>query len=198
MTEQNKPPTTRGRKPASEIARYTTAALEDETELGPAMKALNPRQRGFVMAKFDLGDHPTDTECAYAAGFTSSTPNGMHVQAHRLAMNSKVQAAIREEADRRALSLLPMAHRRMSEKLLDKSDKDNFAVVKHVQALSGISPKQIHIVEHVNDRKALIEEIKASLLLLKSFGVSISEELVPVAIEAEFEEGTSNGLEDLL
>src|ERR1700676_29923 len=139
----------------NQVGRYTKEALENDAILGPAMQALNPRQRGFVMAKFDLGDHPSDVECARAAGY-DGTKQSVIVQAHRLAHSDKILAAIHEEATRRASGLLPLAHRRIADKLLNPNDKENFAVAKHVQALSGISPKQVHVVEHINDRKSLI------------------------------------------
>jgi hypothetical protein len=185
------------------VARYTKEALEQEADLGPAMLALNPRQRGFVLAKFELGDHPSDSECARAAGYPATNSEYLKVQAHRLAHSDKIIAAIREEATRRAANLLPLAHRRMNEKLLNPADKDNWAVVKHIQGLEGIAPKQIHEVHHVVDRKALIQEIEGSIRLLQTLGIKLDQTLIPPqtveVIDTEYEEGgTTEGLEDLL
>jgi len=181
-------------------ARYTDEALTADADLGPAMRALSLRQRAFVMAMFDLGDHPSHADCARAAGYTGEA-HYISMQGHRMAHSDKIQAAIREEADRRCTSLLPLAHRRMADQILDPKAKDHFAAVKHAQALSGMSPKQVHVVEHINDRGAMIREIEGTMKLLQAMGVKIElEALVPVnAIEAQFEEiGSDSGLEDLL
>ena len=186
-------------------ARYTREALEDETDLGPAMQSLNSRQRGFVMAKFDLMEAnqlPTDIDCARAAGY-EGTDKSLKVQAHKLAYNVRVLAAIKEEAERRCINLLPLAHRRMTELVIDRTHKDHFQAIKHQQALSGFSPKQVHVVEHVHDKGALIQEIKGSLALLRGLGIKVTEELIPIeAQDAEFEdaseEHSDEGIEDLI
>jgi hypothetical protein len=183
-------------------ARYTDEALEAAADLGPAMRALNPRRRAFVLALFDLGDHPSNADCARAAGYEGDT-NYIALQGYRLSHAENVQAAIREEADRRCTTLLPLAHRRMTELMSDAKPEVRLAALKHQQALTGMSPKQVHVVEHINDRSALIREIEGSMKLLQSLGVNIATEaLVPKrkeAIEADFEEvGTNSGLEDLL
>jgi hypothetical protein len=61
----------------------------DVAELGPAMAALTPLQRGFVLAKVYLGLN--DVEAARAAGYAPSTAKD---QAYLIAHNEGVQAAI--------------------------------------------------------------------------------------------------------
>ncbi len=185
-------------------ARYTKEALEDDTIYGAAMKALNPRQRGFVLALYELGDRPAHSDCARAAGYEGDD-NYLRVQGHRLSHHPKVLAAIREEADRRALGLLPLAHRRMEGMLLDPNHKDHATMVKHTQALSGQSPKQIHVVEHIHDRKEILDGIKGLLLQMRGLGINIDDRAM-TPIDVEFNDVTptalpapsSQGIEDLL
>jgi phage terminase small subunit len=73
--------------------------MSDEKEYGPAMQALNERQRAFVMA---LIEFPGIKHAAAArkAGYQNS-PGGMRVHGHYLAHSPAVQDAIREEASKR-------------------------------------------------------------------------------------------------
>lgn len=180
------------------IIRYTEEALE-VNDLGPAMRSLNDRQRSFVMALFDLGDHPSNADAARAAGYKGDG-NAMRVTGHRLMHSESIQAAIKEEADRRQTMMLPLAQKRLQSLVLDPQAKDHFPAIKHAQALSGQSPKQIHVVEHVADRKAIIADIKGALAMMRELGISVSEKLVP--IDTDFEEleyaGSTEGLEDIL
>lgn len=185
------------------VARYTKEALASVQDLGPAMRALTDKQRGFVMAMFDLGDSPTYTDCARAAGYEAKEETSFRVIGHQLAHSEKIQLAIKEEADRRVIGMVPLATKRLHQLLLDRTEKDHFSAVKHTQALTGQSPKQVHVVEHIHDRSAMIQEIKGSLALLKHLGIAVGADLVPPdATDAEFEEvdpeSSTEGLEDLL
>lgn len=90
-------------------------------EFGPAMAALNVRQRHFVLALLDLGGRDA-TEAARRAGYSPGSTNendgGRRVQAFRLMHDPKVLEAIREESITRMRSdglalthdLLEIAH----------------------------------------------------------------------------------------
>src|SRR5579864_3600721 len=70
--------------------------------MGPAMRALNERQRAFVVAAQQIGGGDVNrrqwkTRAARLAGYTG-TDSSINVQACRLAENPKVQAAIKELA----------------------------------------------------------------------------------------------------
>src|SRR5215472_15384220 len=69
-------------------------AVED---LGPAMLALEPRQRRFVLGY--LGDPSDHSRCAEAAGYSTKS-DGHRVAAHRMIRNPKIIAAIKEQADK--------------------------------------------------------------------------------------------------
>lgn len=156
-----------------DIAAHTSAALADEDALGPAMRALNARQRAFVDAMYTLGADADYTTCAKAAGYKAESEGSLRVQAHRLAHSPKVQAAISEEADRRAAGLLPLCHKKMEKIILTDGHDQQFAAIKHAQALAGKTPRIQHTVEHKTDRAALMNEITAGLAMLKELGIKV-------------------------
>jgi hypothetical protein len=63
---------------------------------GPAMAALSPAQRAFVVAKVHYGCN--NAEAARRAGYSKNQPEDAKVTAYRLAHNDTVQAAIIEES----------------------------------------------------------------------------------------------------
>lgn len=67
--------------------------LPAEHRMGPALKALNDRQRAFVVA---LVSGASQGKAAQAAGY-NGTEEVLRVTGHRLAHDEKVQAAIVEE-----------------------------------------------------------------------------------------------------
>ncbi len=138
---------------------------------------------------YELGVEATYIKATLMAGYTGSD-NYLSVQGHRLAHSDKVQAAMREEAERRSVGILSVAQRRLENILADPSHKDHFGAIKHSQALAGVSPKHVSVIEHKTDRASLVSEIKGSLELLKALGVQVTE-LVPRSldtIETTFEE----------
>lgn len=185
-------------------ARYTPDTLDSDDDLGPAMRSLLPRQRGFVYAMFDIPQANADNSVyARAAGYEGSD-NYIAVQAHRLAHNEKIQSAIREEAERRNTAILPWLQRRLETIAGVGQHKDTLAAVKHAQALAGLSPKTIHVVEHKTDRKSLLLEVSGALQLLQKLGVEVRN-LLPgsdiIDIEAEDvtdETNSTEGLEEIL
>jgi len=65
------------------------------------MKALNERQRLFVLAILDQGSKPDATAAAKKAGYATESTESLWVQAHRLSHDNRVQSAILEEARKR-------------------------------------------------------------------------------------------------
>ncbi len=94
---------------ASEIAPI------DGEHLGPAMRALNPRQRAFVMAYCEMAK-PSAAEACRLAGYTDhpgskdshGNAGSIRVQAARLMQNEAVKAAMQEECRRRLAWDLPV------------------------------------------------------------------------------------------
>lgn len=74
--------------------------IPSDSDLGPAMLALNMRQRLFVIAMLDSGSSASQTNSARLAGYADEGV-GIRVRGHRLAHSPKVQAAILEEASKR-------------------------------------------------------------------------------------------------
>jgi hypothetical protein len=81
----------------SEVA----AAIED-ADIGPAMRALNDRQRAFVRAVITLGSGgiQNNAKAAEIAGYSGSTRGVLKDTGWRLANDARIQAALLEEARR--------------------------------------------------------------------------------------------------
>jgi phage terminase small subunit len=141
-------------------AKFHSPAM-DEGELGPAMKALNPRRRAFVDYLITNG---TDnfTEAAIEAGF-EGTANALRVTAHRVARNPAVCAALIEEGKRRVNSHLPQAIQTITAIAGDISHKDALKAALALAAMSGISPIALsqHQHEHVHTG-SLLERAQAA------------------------------------
>lgn len=151
-----------------------------DSTLGPAMLALNERQRAFIVAMFDLGAGATYAEAARRAGYPDNGGSAIRVQAHMLAHSEKVQAAFREEAERRVVALLPIAHGGMSAILANPSHPDHFKALKHTQGLAGFSPTQKHEVVHKHDAASLKADLLAAMDLLKSVAGPTMIDVTPV------------------
>ncbi len=143
-------------------------SVDNDTQLGPAMAALNERQRQFVYAMFEPGRNYSDA--ARAAGYTDE--GGIRVQAHRLAHNPKVQAAMREEAENLIGGVLPLAHASMVDILKNPAHQDHAKMIKHAQALAGITPTQRVEVHHKSDAASLRADLLAAIEHLKSLDTS--------------------------
>lgn len=93
--------------------------------LGPAMLALSQPMRRFVIALLETG---TDnySRAALMAGYSQGRDGAnARVMGSRLAHNTKVQAAIQEEARRRLGSMLVMATSVLGEIMQNKQNKAN-------------------------------------------------------------------------
>lgn len=71
-----------------------TDPAAEEQSFGPAMLALDPRQRAFVIATFVQPGNAT--AAARAAGYERQSASAVRVQGHRLMNNPKIGAAILE------------------------------------------------------------------------------------------------------
>ena len=81
---------------------------DDGGKLGPKMRALpTDRMRAFVLALLAQGAR--DFTAAYRAAGYTGTAGALRVGASRLAHDPRIQAALQEEAARRATGLLPLA-----------------------------------------------------------------------------------------
>lgn len=138
-----------------------TVAIPIPADLGPAMSALEPRQRAFVVAMYHNGGQ---REAAYlAAGYSGGTPgtSTCRAGAFQLYHRPNVQAAMVEYARARASALLPMASQAIEEMLGDVGHKDRAKLAMHIQALAGIQAvhEQRVMVHHSDDRTEKLERL---------------------------------------
>jgi phage terminase small subunit len=73
----------------------------DLPEYGPAMQALSPMMRAFVLALLDQRGRRNNTAAARRAGYAGGSPVALRVTGHRLAHDARVIAALHEEAGKR-------------------------------------------------------------------------------------------------
>lgn len=196
-----------------------------ERQLGPAMRALNERQRLFVVATFEQGKRDA-TACARAAGYQGD-PNTMRVTAHRLSHDPRIIAAMKEEGQRRMDMLGSIAIEKLGAILETSIDeKTQLKAIDMALNRTGFHATS----EHINRNETImsdIEKIERITALAKTLGVEPAKLLgrfapkevtddgndtsgiagVAVAgsggtdtvIDADFEEvGSTEGLEDLL
>lgn len=132
-----------------------------EGEFGPAMAALNERQRVFVVALVETGSDATAACRAAGYGTGESSDNYLRVQAHRLMHDDRVQAAVTEYARKN----INLAATRASKWLNDVWQDKGFDPKERVKvALALMDRGQLHArSEHtVNIKRDLTpEEIAA-------------------------------------
>lgn len=191
----------------NEIVRYQP--IPDGPDLGPAMRILNPKQRAFVTAIISTGGRDA-AAAARASGYSPDNPNAAKVTAHRLMHDERILAAIRECADRKVKGVAVRAIETMIEIMDDPTHKDRFAAAKEVANRAGLlvveKVEHVHRTEDEEEKVARIVRYAQQLgldprELLGSAGVVVDAEFKVIAQErlpAPVEDGTSEGLEDLL
>jgi hypothetical protein len=144
------------------------------TEWGPCMKALaSDRHRAFVLALYEVPlGYGAQVKAAKRAGFGTSTSSiqSMASIASRLAHDEKIQAAIREEDEKRIRASAPRAIRALSRLVENPNHKDHARGIGMV--LDRVHPtEQRHVVDvhHHVDHDA---EAVAQLRMLKALDVS--------------------------
>ena len=164
--------------------------------LGPAMRVLTEGQRAFVIAHL-LDGGRNNTQAAIMAGY-GGTPESARTRAFELMRTPKILAAIREEADRRLRSGAALAASALLEMAADPMHKDRYKASVELLNRAGMVVEDVKRVIHEDYRSnaeiktAILALAKANNLDIKALG--IAEE----PLEAEFEELSSDGIEDLL
>lgn len=167
------------------------SSITPDAKLGPAMRNLNDRQRGFVSAMFDYPGI-SNTKAALAAGYGNGNPECAAVQGNRLAHDEDVLAAIHEEAQRRLRSGAIMAVQTVLEIASDPTaeNKDRLKAVEMLLNRSGLHAVSEHNVkvEHrdITD-EGMIKRIKQ---LAEKQGLDPVKLLgtAGVVVDAEFKE----------
>lgn len=133
-----------------------------ESDLGPAMRALSQSQRRFVLALLETGAQD-NTVAAGMAGY-GGTEGSRKVAAHRLAHNPKVQAAIKEEADRRLRAGALLAASALVEIAGNSMHKDRFKASVELLNRAGLVVRTEHKVIVEDNR--LSDEIEQGIIAL--------------------------------
>ena len=133
-------------------------ALETGDDFGPAMRKLTAQEQLFVCVLFS--SPKSITQAARDAGYTSETPLGLRLKAHRLLRKPEVADAVREESKRRTTFLAPKAQMALAN-LLDHSEHaDHFKAIKMVRDDAGVS-QAVAKVLNVNVTVTQQEKIEA-------------------------------------
>ena len=172
----------------TEVAPYNPA------ELGEAMLSLTENQRRYVINLVEQGGR--NSMLAYQRA-TGCSPENAHKNAWR--MNSPhVAAAIREEADRRLRSGAILGASIMVEIAEDPMHKDRYKAAARLLDAAGLIVATEHKVT-VEDKRSTQEIMRAIGRIAKDAGVD-PEKLLgrAVPVDVEFEELSSEGLEDIL
>jgi hypothetical protein len=136
----------------------------DETDYGPAMLALNERQRRFVVALFD-NDAPREGEglwvyAARQAGYeqTNTTPESLKSSAWRTAHSDKVVIAVNEYARKHVRTLSPEAVRSLKDLLKNPRHRDHMRAIDAV--LARADPVETKLAVTVDSRPPSPEAIE--------------------------------------
>jgi phage terminase small subunit len=151
------------------------AVLEPfDASYGPAMAALNEKQRLFVLALFESPKKfGAATFAARAAGYGSPTSSAQSFAsiASRLCANPMVQEAIQEMSRQYVTTMGPLAVRALKNLLGDKAAKEHGRALGIV--MDRIAPQQsthtVNVNHHAVDHSA---EAVAQLRMLRSLDVA--------------------------
>ena len=163
------------------------ATAADEDSLGPAMRALNQRQRVFVLALVTCASNPT--EAARLAGY-SGNEGSLCNTATRLAHTPAVQDAIDEEARKSLYGAKLVAVRVLLDVMNNPAGKISDRLKAASMTLNRVGMPEVFnqniVVEHVLSDKDKIREIAE---MAKKLGLDPKQVLGSVGVvDAEFTE----------
>lgn len=165
------------------------------SELGPAMRALNPQQRAFVIAMGEVTDG-NQTTAALMAGYGADSATdaqrkaAARVRGSVLAQDPKVLAAIKECAEKRLHSGALIATKALLEMVNDPLDKNRFKAACRLLDQAGLVVVTQHQVTHVHGQNSDKETIARITDLASKLGIDANKLLGQTGpvIDAEFEE----------
>lgn len=173
--------------------------IPPEDMMGPAMLALNERQRRFVCALAIFGCEP---ERAYAwAGYNVKTPGSLQANASRLHNTEAVQEALREEATRRFNSAPLMVMSGLLEMCSPVHNPDRKLRLKALQDAAdrlGYGAKTEHVVTVKDDRTT--NAIMASIMQM-AIANGLDPKMLTApggVIDAQYSEVNPDDLSDIL
>jgi phage terminase small subunit len=179
--------------------------MSEKSNLGPHMRALTEKQRGFVVA---CVEHGMNYSRAYAAAGYSAGLGGeiARAEGYKLARHPKIILAMREEAETRLTTGALIGAVAVMEIAMDAMHKDRFKAAERLLNQNGFGITTRHEV-HVTDHRTTQELIERAHVLAAKLGMDPKALLgehtapaqLPAPIDAEYEEvGSTEGLEDLL
>lgn len=144
------------------------AVIDDERNLGPAMQALNPRQRTFAEG---LMIGLSMSEAYRAAGYKDTKAEYTARAASRLAHSDPIIAALQELTKSKLRLLAPKAITAVDEILGDKYHKDRAKVAENILGRLDpiVSKVDAHVTHEIIDHTA---EAVQELRMLKQLGVA--------------------------
>ena len=172
-------------------------------DFGPAMQALNPNHRAFVIAL--LMNRGNAARAAQLAGYAGNSDT-IKVQGYRIAHRDDVQLAIQEEARRRINASAIQATETLVELLNDGDPKIRLKAAQQVLASTGLGAIFKHEHQHTVENKTQRELLDYIKLAAAEQGLDPRKLLGRAGVtddvlDAEFAEviiPSSEGLEDLL
>lgn len=164
--------------------------MPEHDELGPCMRALNERQRKFVVLYFHTGSRERAAlQAGYAGGTEDAVKRNMlGVSAYGVWHQPKVQSAIKEFGEQCVLAgLVPMAFTALEEALRTGDIKERTKAAQIVMDRTGFHAKSETIVRQPD--RSRVEQIKEIVRLCKLQGID-PRNLIGGAVdfvEADFE-----------
>jgi hypothetical protein len=149
--------------------KYSTAPLAPDTDAsasyGPAMRALTPMQRRFVLElRHGPAGYGSEIRALKAAGYgkPNSTENTLYVMANHVLHNPRVQNALRELGGKIIRAEAFVSIRNVSKIANDLNHRDCLRANLALMDRGGFAPETFHniIVEHKTDyTKQALEEL---------------------------------------
>lgn len=177
----------------------TLVELLKEIDLGPAMRDLTEKQRGFVYAMIEIGGM-NYSQAAREAGYEGSA-GSIKTIGHRLAHDTRIQEAMREMGPRMLNAGLFVAARYVLETIDNPQveTKDRLKAAEMVMNRTGLHPTTEHKVAVTHKRESTEDTIKRIEGMAKNLGLDPAKLLGQAYIEAEFEEiKDPNDISDIL
>jgi hypothetical protein len=171
------------------MTKQQTTAPDDEPEMGPAMRALGPKQRLFILAM--LADpHDTQGAWAEAAGY-STKGDSHHVTACRMMQDPKIIAAAQEVARQHLSGNGPaLAVRNLLNIAKNEKHPQHLKATEMILNRTGMSERTEHTVrvEHTTSDAPMIELCRRLALEMKiplEMLIGANHPALPKMIEAE-------------
>jgi hypothetical protein len=145
-------------------------AIETDREFGPMMNQLDVQEQIFVCNLF-MGI-TSITKAAELAGYRAINRAALRVQAHRLLRKRKVAEAVKEEAKRRTVFLLPKAQKALDRILDNPQHADHFKAIKMARDDGGVSAA-VERVLNVNMKVEVTqaEKVQQIQIMAKAMGI---------------------------